>query len=47
MASRAAALKKCFSGGAGFDRKRADQTLTLINEALDTYQLPLAKAGAT
>jgi len=43
VASRASALKKRHDDGAGFDRKRADQTLTLINESLEQVSATVTK----
>ena len=43
VASRASALKKRYDDGAGFDRKRADQTLTLINESLEQVSTTVTK----
>lgn len=43
IAERAGALKKRHDDGHGFDRKRADQTLTLINEGLDGVSSAISK----
>ncbi len=43
VASRASALKKRHDDGAGFDRKRADQTLTSINEGLEQVSATVTK----
>jgi hypothetical protein len=43
VASRAGALKKRHEDNAGFDRRRADETLTLINEGLENVAGTLGK----
>jgi hypothetical protein len=43
VASRAGALKKRHDEGADFDRKRADDTLTLINEGLESVSAGVSK----
>lgn len=43
VASRASTLKKRHDSGAGFDRTRADQTLTSINENLEQVSSTVAK----
>ena len=43
VASRAASLKKRHDDGLGFDRRRADTTLTSINEGLDSVEAGLTK----
>lgn len=43
VASRAAALKKRYDSGSGFERKPADDALTLINEGLDNASSAITK----